>query len=277
MYETVSVDDALSRGRRMINIPVPFIMFIPPVLFLLAVIFYDFSGWTILISALAGFVLAWLFWSFMITRWRLWAFDNVRNVHELRARAIKEKLIWPDGKFFEKTEIRTSKDKEKWLSLQEKFSRADIFIDDLTVPNATDIYYSKSKTTGAVITILACIGGCVYLLIATDKYLIGIGGCILFVIYFFIELKKVKNKNVQVVLSNDGIQTENVAFNSWSDIKGEDVIAERTGKTVSHYFIYDYPNGTVKVDIADYDTNKRRLEKLLRVYRGRSENKSTRS
>jgi hypothetical protein len=50
----------------------------------------------------------------MITKWRLWAFENVRNVHELKERAVQAKLIWPDHSIFEKMEIRSASDKERW-------------------------------------------------------------------------------------------------------------------------------------------------------------------
>ena len=189
MYETVSVDEAVRKGRRIINLPILFIMFVPPALLFFAVAFYDYPGWTIIVAVSVGFISAWVFWSFMITKWRLWAFDNVRNVHELRKRAIKEKLIWPDGTFFEKTEIRTSSDKERWVSLQERFNREDVFIDDYTIPTLTEIYFSKNKKIGNMIALLLCLTGGVFLLIATDRYLVGSIACLGSIIFFLIDLK----------------------------------------------------------------------------------------
>jgi hypothetical protein len=52
----------------------------------------------------------------MITKWRVWAFENVRNVHELKKRAIQEKLISADSSIFEKTEIRTERQEIKVTS-----------------------------------------------------------------------------------------------------------------------------------------------------------------
>ena len=83
-----------------------------------------------------------------------------------------------------------------------------------------------------------------------------------------------KNKNVQVILNNEGIQTENVSFYEWSDIEGEDVIMKRTGNSASNYLVYDYPNGRVELSITDFNITKRKLETLLRVYRGRNAAKS---
>ncbi|RFZ83439.1 hypothetical protein DYU05_15010 [Mucilaginibacter terrenus] len=85
MFETVTVDEALARGKRTINYPVLVItfgcIFLP---FILMPIF-DLPGWTAVPGFAAGFLLAWLWWSITITQWRIWAFDNVRNVHELKS------------------------------------------------------------------------------------------------------------------------------------------------------------------------------------------------
>jgi hypothetical protein len=146
MQESVSIDKALQRGHEMLSYPVWIIMF-----GCLGICFYlgikgILSKWIIPIGFVLAFVLGWLYWSFMVTRWRLWAFENVRNVHELKKRAVLEKLIWPDNSIFEKTEIRTSSQKFKWDLLKNKFSIDDVFIEDLSIPNETLVFYSKDKS-----------------------------------------------------------------------------------------------------------------------------------
>src|SRR5688572_28161200 len=103
MNETVSVDQAIAKGHRMVNYPVLIIMFGTLGLCLYLEIQKIFPFWIIPVGFGLAFGLAWLWWSIMITKWRLWAFDNVRNVHELKKRAVREKLIWADNSFFEKT------------------------------------------------------------------------------------------------------------------------------------------------------------------------------
>lgn len=53
----------------------------------------------------AGLIISWLIWSFQIPRWRLEAYKLVDDIEELKSEAIAANLIWPDGSFFEKTEI----------------------------------------------------------------------------------------------------------------------------------------------------------------------------
>lgn len=65
----------------------------------------------------------------------------MRNVHELKKRAIQEKLIWNDGNIFEKTEIRSTEDKSK---LEKKFEQEDEYREDYFLPPKTEIHYSKT-------------------------------------------------------------------------------------------------------------------------------------
>lgn len=125
MSESVSVDKALSKGQYMVNYPVMVIMFAT-----IGCCYYLIENkyihdWTIGLGFFACIALPWLYWSFMVTKWRLWAFEKVTDVHELKRRAIDEKLIWPDGSIVEKTEIRTSTDRAKLLQLNKRFT-ADV-------------------------------------------------------------------------------------------------------------------------------------------------------
>lgn len=72
---------------------------------------------TILISIGLG----WLYWSFMITKWRLWAFENVDDVYELESEAVEQNLIWKEGSIFEKTEIRTKEEQKQWEIILKRF------------------------------------------------------------------------------------------------------------------------------------------------------------
>jgi hypothetical protein len=135
MNTPISIDKAIAKGHIMINYPVVIIMWGT-----IAGCFYLGNQkiapfWIIPMGFVLGFILAWLYWSIMITKWRLWAFENVCNVHELKERAVQEKLIWPDHSIFEKTEIRSASDKERWRLLQTKFDKDDEFIS--TTKNTT--------------------------------------------------------------------------------------------------------------------------------------------
>lgn len=273
MYEATTVTEAIDRGRRMINYPVGIIQFTVIIGSIFVVIFFNLPGWLVPVGILIGFIASWLYWSFVITQWRIWAFENVRNVHELKQRAIKEKLIWKDGSIFGKTEIRTAADKEKLQSLESKFLQNDVFVDDSSVPDETVVYYSKTKNFLQMGIMLIAMFGGIYLLAVSANYLAG-GLLTAFGAFFSIkEYLQATNTTPQIILNSRGIETVSTPFYEWKDITDDEAVARRTGKSTNHYLNYNYPNGSEQLKIDDYEISQRELDNLLRVYRGRYNNK----
>ncbi|MFC6996699.1 hypothetical protein [Rufibacter roseus] len=268
MNQEVSVDQAINRGQRMINWPAVVIMFgtIGGCVYL--AVHQKLSFWFVPLSFVLGLALAWLYWSFMITKWRIWAFENVRNVHELKKKAIKEKLIWPDESAYSKTEIRTAADKERLLRLQEKFAQEDVFHEDFSILNETIIYFSKWKSIVEVLFMVISLVVGIYLIIDENYW---VGGALAGIgVYFsFTGIKKAGNKSPQITLSEKGIETASSEFYSWRAIRNEDVVREGYGKDTKYYLVYEHPEGAEKIPIADFDINHRELENLLVQYRGR--------
>ncbi|MBF0598420.1 hypothetical protein [Faecalibacter rhinopitheci] len=275
MNESVTVDEAISRGHRMVNYPVFIIMIGTIGLTIYLGTQKLIPSWGFPIGFFLAFGLAWLWWSVMITKWRLWAFDNVRNVHELKKRAIQEKLIWADNSIFEKTEIRTRTDNEKLISLRNKFKQDDLFQDDLTIQNETIIYYSKGGNFVEMIFMFLLVGVGIYLLAKTDSYILGSVLTLLGAYRSFKEYKEATNTEPQIILNEKGIKTINTDFYSWNEIENEEVISQGSGKLTHYYLTYDHPEGAEHLQIDDYETNQRDLNKLIILYRGRSKKKTT--
>ncbi len=117
----ITVDTALRRGQVAVTIPalVTIACFIALCYFLSATnLAPNYLG---AVGILLAPVVGWTYWSFAITKWRIWAFRNVDDVHELKAKAISENLIWPDGSIFERTEIRTKSEHETIKKLESRF------------------------------------------------------------------------------------------------------------------------------------------------------------
>lgn len=270
MNEIVSVDEAIAKGHRMVTYPVMVIMFGVLGLCVYVGIQEILPFWIIPVGFVFAFVLAWLCWSVMITKWRLWAFENVRNVHELKKRAIQEKLIWADNSIFEKTEIRSLVDQEKWNSLQNKFNKKDVFIDDASIPNETIIYYLKWKAYVQMFIMFGCLAGVFYLFIIKDNYIIGAIVSIVGVYFGYKEYSEALSNEPQIIINDKGISTSSTVFHKWADIENEEVIREGVGNRTQYFLTYDYPGGTEHLQIDDFDTDQRSLNKLLMLYRGRS-------
>ena len=272
--DRVTVDEAIERGHRMITYPVVGIMLGPTGLGIYLALAQRVPPWIMAAGFVLGCGLGWLYWSVMITRWRLWAFGHVRNVHELKKRAVQEGLIQADGSLVEKTEIRTARDKEELAALRVKFDRADVFQDDVTVPRETVIGYAKGKNFFEMAVMLVCLGMGLYLFATADRYPAAIFLTIIGAYFGYREFRQATNDEPQIILSDKGIRTVSTPFYAWKDIRNEEAIREGSGKSTRFYLSYGHPEGLEKLQIDDYDTDQRALNKLLTLYRGRSENRN---
>jgi len=111
--ETISVDAAISRGNRDVNWPVRALLATPAVVFVVGrLVHVDRNNqvFNIALVALfcACFVAAWLWWSVTVPKWRLWAYERVEDIAELKRRAVAANLTWPDGSIFSRTEIKSA-------------------------------------------------------------------------------------------------------------------------------------------------------------------------
>lgn len=229
--------------------------------------------WIMPVGFLFSFIAAWLYWSIVITKWRIWAFENVSNVHDLKKKAIQHKLIWKDGSIFEKTEIRTQRDKEKLIELVSKFEKQDSFKEDFSIPRKTEIYFSKSTN---FIELIVSIG-----IIAVGFYLINIGttggyviGAVMLLIGLFSSSKHFKrfsNSEPQIIIDKNGIQTGPNEIYNWSEISNEEVIIEGYGKSAKSYLIFNFgDNEYEKILIEDLNISNFDLENAIRTHRIRN-------
>ena len=273
MKEQISVDKAIKRGHLIVNVPV-FISIIGfPALGLYLSKKNLIPGWGIGIAFLIGFVLAWLIWSFMITKWRIWAFENVRNVHELKKRAIQEKLIWNDGNIFEKTEIRNAEDKSKLKKLKKKFEQEDEYKEDYSLPPKMEIHYSKAYNyieLGISILIIA-VGIYFFNKGETKQYILGAIMTGIGLYSTIKEFRKALDTKPKIIIDSKGIQTKNVEFKNWSNIENEEVIQEGYGKSAKSYLTYFYDEDEFeKIEIDSLNVTHRELENIIRTYRIRN-------
>lgn len=86
LKSNVSVDEALVKGRQMVTQPVQTIIVGGVILTILMGWWKLIPVWGYPVGFLISLALALLWWSVSVTTWRLWAFEHVRNVHELKKR-----------------------------------------------------------------------------------------------------------------------------------------------------------------------------------------------
>jgi hypothetical protein len=119
---TVSVDRAVTIGLLWVNGPV-FLLMLGPIAAFMAAASAGLVPvpllWLGVCVFVVGWLLAWLWWSLTVPKWRLWAYERVIEIVELKHSAVKAGLTWPDGHIFERTEIKSRAHRQ----LERKFER----------------------------------------------------------------------------------------------------------------------------------------------------------
>ena len=271
MRGNISVDKAINNANWLIKKPMFLILV---VVIILKSIYIDVvfeKSIDIFLTIFTGLCLCWLYWSFAIPIWKIWAYSNVRNVHELKSKAIKSGFIFKDGGFFEKTELKSFQQSETLKKLEKKFQLEDEYHDDLIVPIETKIYYSLIKLTIWLITLNCIIIGGIYLYITEIKSFSVIFLILFFVFFMILDIKNILNRNPQLIINEKGIQhKKNITL--WVDIENEFVYDKWTAK-LNHNKYLSFND--VDYIINDYDISMKELKKLLKVYRTRYEKNKT--
>ncbi len=154
----------------------------------------------IFLGFLIGIALSWLLWSFLITKWRVWAFNKVEE-HDLlllKKMAIKNKLIWDDGSVYEKTEIRSNSEKEQILKIEKKIfdlKRVNEIKLNLELP---DVYGYKLSKLENIIELLSMFLFIIISILAlfTDFYFLGV------IIFCIVAYSLLKLKHLQYLFIN---------------------------------------------------------------------------
>jgi len=268
---SVTVNEALKKGTTTLNYGsgAIFVVFIGGG-FVLSNLYPNLSAWMIVGGIVLGIVFAALYWCLQVTRWKIWAYENVDNIHEFQQRAIDSKLLYADDSAWNKIVISSANDKQRLAALQDRFKQKDVYTDDVTVPTETLIYFSKPASMFNMLLGAGMLGFAIYLLKGQSPLpgaILGVFGAYL----LYSGFKEYTNTKPQIILNANGIQTAKTELQDWKVITGERVYIESSGKSSTTYFTYDYPGGTEKVNIGDLAIDAEPLRNLLHVYRLRSE------
>lgn len=125
MEEKITVEGALKRGQLTVNGPVMAIILVS----MFIVVQTANQNWPLsFVFLFGGPICAWFYWSFSITKWKLWAYARVDDLVALKKAAVRQNLIWPDGSIFNATEIKSKDEKltEEKLLASKKASYVEI-------------------------------------------------------------------------------------------------------------------------------------------------------
>ncbi len=113
--KSIGVGTAILIGQLVVNFPVLMIIlaisgfgiiltvFVGEIITSLPNWFFPVGAMT---SVIVGSLVAWVWWSFSVPRWRRWALKNGAPEDKLQKWAVITGLVWRKGSIFEKTEFK---------------------------------------------------------------------------------------------------------------------------------------------------------------------------
>ncbi len=210
----------------MINVPILLICFGLP---LIAFNVIENTALKILFS-IAGFTLgisiSWFLWGVLVTKWRLWAFNQVKedDWHKLKELAIVNKLIWDDGSEFESREIRTNSENEQIIEIAERINQQEQIVDiklDLKTPKELRFKFNKkeiiAESISKIVVLVVVVG-----LFLTNQIIMGLIllGIILLMGDSYKLVKHAFNTKDYLIINDRGVRLHypEDQFISWEDI-----------------------------------------------------------
>ena len=269
----VTVDAAIKKGRvQLFWVPL-FIMLIIIILMSLGLAFAENGSDWVLVCGIGGFflifLLPFLYYFIMLPRWRIWAFTNVRNVHELKQRARLGQIVPKEDSFLWRFEIKSAEQADMLRNLEERFLQADIFEDDYSIPYQTDYSYSQSDKFVFIFFTLAGFAGAIVLFTMHQVFtgLIVLAGAVGFGVLAY---KRFNITGPVLSISNEGITSLENGFHAWSNITNEQVFWVSAGEASYYALSYETNGQTIKLSLKELTgLSSYKVDHVLRTYRGR--------
>lgn len=268
----VSVEAALHRGNLLLKIIPMGIFFLSMALNMAFCSIRMLPIWSMAVGFPAGGVAAWLWWSFASTRWQIWAFTHVRNIRELMDLAVKDKLVWPEGSWFGRTEIRTRAQRDMLQRLAVRMEVPDEVRDDPSVPDRTLIHYSVVQHIFLLVMGLPLLGFGAYMTLqgADDNtwsalLMVAVGAWLV-----FDAARKLRDRSTRITISREGITLARKGTFAWGDLWDEQVVTIGSGRSSRTVLKFrEASSGVQEIGIDDLKTSKVELRHALKIHRYR--------
>lgn len=233
-----------------------------------------------------------VFRSLAVTKWKIRAFGRVRNVHELKRKAKKEGLIFPDDSWLTGLEWKTPLQKEKLRSIELRFTDADDMNYGDLYPENTEVsksWFRIFKTTAAVLVFLTA----GVILFARGEVPVAILCFVLTLPLLYMDRKVLMDGFTPLRIGEEGIYLNGYGLTKWDDIRDEEIQSINLGRGDTSWLNfyrksdsgkagfelhrtsgYDMTEEELFDEYISYDISYLRIEpdelaKILKVYRKR--------
>lgn len=264
----LSVNEVLRTGKKKADIRffVPFYLVF--VLSCLIIFVASLSFYFIFLGVIGGLVLSFYFSTRYLYTWQIWAFQNVRNVHELKSKAERCGLIphW-ESRFF----LPSAHERMALQNLDTRFSKPDEVPDESQTLAVHDIYYSKNYNLIQLIWWSFSFIGSAWLSIAmisqkevefpTIAYYFCGGFCIMSLLLAIENLIQFRTTQPVISFSEEGIRIKRFVFIK-SEVKDLEFI--NNGKAMQvRFHVTKIP---YEVDLNDLEVNSDTLADLAETF-----------
>lgn len=237
----------------------------------------------VLFAFLIGIAAAWLYWSYAVVKWRIWAFTNVDDIHELERKAIRQLLIYPRGHRFARLVFAAEEEKEQLAGITRRLNIPPVIVDDPDVPRQTIFRHSFTDSAAEVVIGLLGIALGLAAFAVPDQYPTGVIFIIASALVAWAGYAKVEDRSPQITIDDTGIKVRKHMLYSWEHISGahiridRKVIASRSD-AVQHFIVFEYrlriKEGAselreIRIDGYKAEVGPDDLEYRLHVYRAR--------
>lgn len=228
----------------------------------------------VLLLAFLGFVtglaVSWLWWSYIIPHWRIWAFNSVSEDDwvDLQNKAIQYRLIWPTHSSFNQTEIRSPEIEQQIAYIDERILELreveDIKL-DLELPDQS-LYFLNTKRFGFTVVlfllmivsgIVMCLENWLGLIVVLSALLVGYP-----LLPYFSFLRE---REPLLIIDEQGIKANlgKTPHLAWKEI--ESIYISDDARELIFYKKNDAETIRFKLDYIDVPT-KNQLLSLIKVY-----------
>ena len=221
----------------------------------------------IVLSFVLSFVMLFVVWGFLITRWKIWAYENVHDIIAFQQRAEEYYLLYRNKKTQNFFEIKTTKQRARLKELEKRFDeprpKEEVVLSEHLQENL-EVRTRLSSIIILSLSALCTLGVGVFILAATPNYLYLLIGIALIFLAGWLFVKQILPKRIKFIIEKEGIlfmPDENV---NWSQIK------EVTGhlKYISIEYTDKYGQSVLKnFDLRDMNKNFLEIEDAINSFR----------
>ncbi|TDP59443.1 hypothetical protein [Flavobacterium dankookense] len=279
MHNQFSIEEAIHKGKLSIVYTMLIFLLVCPVVSIFIFSNYEHEIihqlWlpiALWIGLIIGFIFMKLYWNYASLKWQFWAFENVRNVHELKRKALENKLISEKNFILvRKFKNRDYERHKKVERIRKNFEEKDIHYDDFSVPKEMEVKIPKANS------LIVFIIGVFVVVMAIKSYLdqsvkmyqsliiLALG-----ILLLLSGLLALIDKKPQLILNSNGIKINKKDFISWNEINQIYVEKGQDGNSVTHHLIIKPTmNKDIKFRIDGYDKKPYLIEKAIQIYRTR--------